>query len=97
MVKTLLSMLPILIGVLLLMSLLAQFLPRLMECGLFGMHPALDALVGMAAAFLYSRAVKIPLLPFMAHYFGSLYTVLFVVCIIVFSVVNGLIIQRLNH
>jgi hypothetical protein len=51
----------------------------------------------LAAAFLYSRAVKIPLLPFMAYYFGGLYTGLFVVCILVFSVINGLIMQRLDH
>jgi len=29
----------------------------------------------LAAVFLYSRAVKIPLLPVMAHYFGILYTI----------------------
>lgn len=48
-----------------------------------GLRPAL------AAAFLYSRAVKIPMLPFMAHYFGAAYTALFVLCILAFSVVSG--------
>ncbi len=38
-----------LLGVLLLMSLVAQFLPGLLEAGLFGVHPALDALTGAAA------------------------------------------------
>lgn len=29
----------------------------------------------LVAAFLYARAVKLPLLPIMAHYFGMAYTV----------------------
>jgi len=44
----------------------------------------------LLAAFLYSRAVKIPLLPMMAHYFGLLYTLLFVLIILLFSVLSGL-------
>jgi len=44
----------------------------------------------LLAAFLYSRAVKIPLLPMMAHYFGLLYTLLFVLTILLFSVLSGL-------
>jgi len=44
----------------------------------------------LLAAFLYSRAVKIPLLPLMAHYFGLLYTLLFVLTMLLFSVLSGL-------
>ena len=62
--------------------------PLLGELNKEGLRP------GLAAAFLYARAVKIPLLPFMIHYFGALYTGLFVVCILVFSVVNGLLMER---
>ena len=47
----------------------------------------------LLSAFLYSRAVKIPMLPFMAHYFGLLYTGVFVVNILLFAVINGLVIE----
>lgn len=50
----------------------------------------------LLAVFLYSRAVKIPMLPFMAHYFGILYTGLFVVNILLFSVLSGVIMERLD-
>ncbi|MEN8167249.1 MAG: hypothetical protein ABFR65_07200, partial [Pseudomonadota bacterium] len=50
----------------------------------------------LLAAFLYSRAVKIPMLPFMVHYFGALYTGLFVVNILLFSVLSGSIMERLD-
>ncbi len=43
------SMLPLMIGVLLLMGLLAQFLPKLLESALFGGHAVLDAMVGAVA------------------------------------------------
>lgn len=42
----LLNLLPIMLGVLLLTSLLSQFLPRLLEAGLFRGSPLEDALVG---------------------------------------------------
>ena len=48
----------------------------------------------LLAAFLYSRAVKIPMLPLMAHYFGLFYTGIFVVNILLFAVINGLIMGR---
>ena len=44
--RAFLNLLPVLLGVLLLMSLLAQFLPQLLESGLFGSSPVLDALTG---------------------------------------------------
>jgi uncharacterized membrane protein YraQ (UPF0718 family) len=44
----------------------------------------------LLAAFLYSRAIKIPMLPVMVHYFGLLYTLLFVLNILLFSVLSGL-------
>jgi uncharacterized membrane protein YraQ (UPF0718 family) len=51
---------------------------------------------GLAAAFLYSRAIKIPMLPFMAHYFGAAYSALFVICVLLFSVLGGAAIERLE-
>jgi uncharacterized membrane protein YraQ (UPF0718 family) len=68
---------------------------------LFAWYPLLADLraKGMSnallAAFLYSRALKLPLLPLMAHYFGVAYTVLFAVSILVFSVLNGWIVGLL--
>ncbi len=51
----------------------------------------------LLAAFLYSRAVKIPMLPLMVHYFGTLYTGLYVVNILLFSVLSGVIMERLER
>ena len=44
---------------------------------------------GLAAAFLYNRAVKVPLLPLMVFYFGVAFTVVLTVYMIIFSVVVG--------
>jgi uncharacterized membrane protein YraQ (UPF0718 family) len=48
----------------------------------------------LIATFLYSRALKLPLLPMMVHYFDVAYTVALSVCIIVFSVLSGLLMRR---
>jgi len=48
----------------------------------------------LIAAFLYSRALKLPLLPLMVHYFGLAYTGVLSVCIVAFSVVSGLLMKR---
>ena len=48
----------------------------------------------LLTAFLYSRAVKIPMLPFMVHYFGSLYSALFVLNVLIFSFLSGIIMER---
>jgi len=45
----LVSMLPVLLGVLLLSSLLQQFVPKLLDTGLMGVHLVSDALIGAAA------------------------------------------------
>ena len=50
-----------------------------------------DALI---AAFLYNRAVKIPLLPVMIYYFGLRVVVILTVFMILFSIANGLIVER---
>jgi uncharacterized membrane protein YraQ (UPF0718 family) len=47
----------------------------------------------LIATFLYSRALKLPLLPLMVHYFGAAYTVALSVCIIAFSVLSGLLMK----
>lgn len=45
----------------------------------------------LIATFLYSRALKLPLLPLLVHYFGVTYTVALSVGIVVFSVLSGLL------
>jgi uncharacterized membrane protein YraQ (UPF0718 family) len=52
----------------------------------------------LVAAFLYNRGVKFPLLPLMVHYFGIRYTVVLSLYLIVFSIVSGIVMERLeNH
>lgn len=50
----------------------------------------------LIAVFLYSRAVKLPLLPLMIHYFGIAYTLILCLYLIAFSIINGLIVEKLT-
>ena len=50
----------------------------------------------LIAVFLYSRAVKLPLLPLMIHYFGMAYTLVLCLYLIAFSVMNGLVVEKLS-
>lgn len=54
-----------------------------------GMRTALLAVV------LYARAIKLPLLPLLAHYFGVTYMLVLSVLVAVFAVLSGLILERL--
>ena len=49
----------------------------------------------LAVTFLYNRGVKPPLLPMMVFYFGSWFTVLLTFYMVVFSIVNGFIIEKI--
>jgi uncharacterized membrane protein YraQ (UPF0718 family) len=51
----------------------------------------------LIATFLYNRAIKIPLLPMMVHYFGWNFTLALSIYMILFSVVNGVVVQRLTQ
>jgi len=51
-----------------------------------------DALI---AVFLYNRAVKIPLVPVMIYYFGLKIVVILTVLMILFSIANGLLVEKL--
>ena len=51
----------------------------------------------LIAAFLYNRAVKIPLVPMMAYYFGWPFTLILYGYMILFSVVNGIVVERLTR
>ena len=48
---------------------------------------------GLIATFLYSRAIKLPLLPFMVDMFGWLFTVVIIVYILLAAVVQGKVID----
>lgn len=50
---------------------------------------------GLIATFLYSRAVKLPLLPLMIHYFGFTYTLVLCIYLVIFAVINGILVEKL--
>ena len=49
---------------------------------------------GLLATFIYARAIKIPLIPLMIAYFGIVYVILFVVFIFIFSILGGVLMQK---
>ena len=49
----------------------------------------------LVAAFLYARAVKVPMIPLMVYYFGWNFTLLFTLYLLIFSVLNGILVERL--
>lgn len=51
----------------------------------------------LAAAFLYSRAIKLPLLPMLIHYFGVTYTLVLTAYLIVFSIFTGFVMGKLEN
>jgi uncharacterized membrane protein YraQ (UPF0718 family) len=51
----------------------------------------------LIATFLYNRAIKIPLFPMMIYYFGWDFTLALSIYMVLFSVVNGVIVQRLTQ
>ena len=48
-----------------------------------------------AAVFLYARAIKLPLLPLLFHYFGAAYSVVLSLYLAVFALLSGFIMERL--
>ena len=49
----------------------------------------------LIATFLYSRAVKLPLLPLMIHYFGIAYTLVLCIYLVIFAGINGIVVEKL--
>jgi len=47
------------------------------------------------ATFLYNRAVKIPLIPLMIYYFGWLFVLILSIYMIIFSVINGVVVEKI--
>lgn len=55
---------------------------------------------GLVAAFLYNRAIKLPLLPLMIYYFGALFVAILLIYMIIGSIFQGKIfdiIEQDNH
>ena len=52
---------------------------------------------GLIAAFLYSRAIKIPLLPLMVYYFGALFVVVLLPYMVIASLIEGQIIELIEN
>ena len=50
---------------------------------------------GLIACFLYNRAIKIPLLPFIILYFGIKYVLIISILLIIMSIIQGIIINKL--
>ena len=51
---------------------------------------------GYIATFLYTRAIKPALLPLMILYFGWIYTIMITISLISFSIIQGLIINKIG-
>jgi hypothetical protein len=49
------------------------------------------------AVFLYSRALKLPLLPLMTYYFGGRFVIVLSLLIVVFAFVSGGIVMLLER
>ncbi len=68
---------------------------------MYAWYPMLDDMrkhglkFGLIANFMYARAVKIPLLPFMVGLFGLPFTVIVNVYILIFAILQGKIIDLL--
>jgi uncharacterized membrane protein YraQ (UPF0718 family) len=48
---------------------------------------------GLVAAFLYNRAIKVPHLPLMIYYFGTLFVAVLLVYMVIASVIEGELIE----
>jgi uncharacterized membrane protein YraQ (UPF0718 family) len=48
----------------------------------------------LISVVLYNRAIKLPLLPLLVHYFGLAYTVVLAFYLIGFSIIGGIILEK---
>lgn len=51
----------------------------------------------LATVFLYARAIKLPLLPLLVHYFGVAYALVLCVYLLGFSIVSGILMVKLEE
>jgi len=52
---------------------------------------------GFIAIFLYNRAIKIPLIPAMIYYFGTIYTVILMLIMIITSPIIGFVVELFTN
>ena len=52
---------------------------------------------GFIAAFLYNRAIKLPLIPLIIFYFGLKFTVVLTVVMIIMSIIQGIIFEEIEE
>jgi len=50
----------------------------------------------LIAVFLYNRAIKVPILPILIYYFGSMFTILLLFYMIIASIIEGKIIGMIE-
>ncbi len=83
--------------------LLAVFAGMLSHGPIYAWYPLLRDLrnqgmkSGLIAVFLYNRAIKIPLLPLMVYYFRIPFVVILTSYMIVASIIQGQIIQKIDR
>ena len=51
---------------------------------------------GLIACFLYNRAIKLPLLPIAIYYFGIRYVITLTIVMIFFSIIQGIVTNKLK-
>ena len=51
---------------------------------------------GLVSVFLYNRAIKIPLLPVMIYYFGTEFTIVLSIWVVIASLIGGKVIEMLE-
>jgi hypothetical protein len=50
---------------------------------------------GLVSVFLYSRGIKLPLIPIMIHYFGLAFTITLAFYLVLFSLLGGVLLEKL--
>ena len=50
---------------------------------------------GLIATFFYARSIKVPMLPLMIEYFGIAFTIILTIYILIASLLQGLLIEKL--
>ena len=69
---------------------------------IYSWYPLLEALreqgmrSGLVAAFLYNRAIKLPHLPLMVYYFGTMFVVVLLMYMVIASIIMGKLIEMIE-
>ncbi|BCD65218.1 hypothetical protein NitYY0826_C0119 [Nitratiruptor sp. YY08-26] len=82
---------------------IALFAGILSHGPMYAWYPLIDDLKkkglrdSLIALFFYARAVKLPLLPLMVHYFGLTFTIVLNIYIIIGALLQGMIVERIEN